>query len=122
MPTGYRAERPRAPISERLFPSAARARWLSEKRLGAWLRAKGYCGRTTPSEPYRRLAGVAPSTRRCGRHRAVTFRWSADKRLPHAERVLARSWAHIIWRCWQDHTPYDPERHGGFQRSLVAQG
>jgi transposase len=27
------------------------------------------------------LAGVAPSTRASGRHRAVTFRWSADKKL-----------------------------------------
>ena len=35
---------------------------------------------------------------------------------PHAERILARTWTHIIWRCWQDHTPYDPTRHGGHQR------
>jgi transposase len=94
------------------------------------------------------LAGVAPSTRASGRHRAVTFRWSADKKLrdalcdfagdswrgnkwaahryrqlradgkshPHAERILARSWVHIIWRCWQDHTAYDPTRHGNHQR------
>jgi transposase len=94
------------------------------------------------------LAGVAPSTRASGRHRAVTFRFSSDNKLhdalcdfagdswggnawaeqryrqlradgkshPHAERILARSWAHIIWRCWQDHTPYDPTRHGGHQR------
>jgi len=94
------------------------------------------------------LAGVAPSTRSSGRHHAVTFRWSSDKKLrealcdfagdtmraspwadqryralrasgkshPHAERILARSWAHIIWRCWQDHTTYDPTRHGGAQR------
>jgi len=94
------------------------------------------------------LAGVAPSTRASGRHRAVTFRFSSDKKLrdalcdfagdswranawaqaryrqlradgkshPHAERILARSWAHIIWRCWQDHTPYDPTRHRGHQR------
>ncbi len=98
------------------------------------------------------LAGVAPSTRASGRHRAVTFRFSSDKKLrdalcdfagdswrgnawaearyrqlraagkthPHAERILARSWTHIIWRCWQDHTPYDPARHGGHQRLLEA--
>ncbi len=94
------------------------------------------------------LAGVAPSTRASGRHRAVTFRFSSDKKLrdalcdfagdswrgnawaeqryrqlradgkshPHAERILARSWAHIIWRCWQDRSPYDPARHGGHRR------
>lgn len=227
-----------SPISLRFlerFPSATRAAWLSEKRLGAWLRANGYSGRKTPAELFARLdraahgitgdegdargavavafvavlktlrrqideletriaelldahpdaaifqslprsgtiraatllgeigdcrarfpdpeslaclAGVAPSTRASGRHHAVTFRWAADKKLrdalcdfagdswranawaearyrqlrangkrhPHAERILARSWAHIIWRCWQDHTPYQPDRHGAFQR------
>jgi transposase len=96
------------------------------------------------------LAGVAPSTRASGRHRAVTFRFSSAKKLrdaltdfagdswranawaeqryrqlradgkthPHAERILARSWAHIIWRCWQDHTPYDPTLHGAHQRLI----
>ena len=229
-----------SPISLRFlerFPSASRAAWLSEKRLAAWLRANGYCGRKPPAELYTRLttgptglhgdesdaraavplayvavlkalrsqidelntrldelldahpdahifrslprcatvraatllaeigdcrarfpdpeslaclAGVAPSTRASGRHRAVTFRFSSDKKLrdalcdfagdswrgnawaedryrqlraakkthPHAERILARSWAHIIWRCWQDHSPYDPTRHGSYQRLL----
>jgi transposase len=229
-----------SPISLRFlerFPSAVHAGWLSDKRLGAWLRANGYCGRKTPAELYSRLtaapagvtghegdargaitlafvtvlktlraqidelntrldelldahpdavifrslprcatiraatllaeigdcrarfpdaeslsclAGVAPSTRASGRHRAVTFRFSSDKKLrdalcdfagdswrgntwaearyrqlrangkthPHAQRILARSWAHIIWRCWQDHTPYDPTRHGNHQRLL----
>lgn len=229
-----------SPISLRFlerFPSTTRAAWLSEKRLGAWLRANGYCGRKTPTELFARLqraahglggdegdargavalafvavlkhlraqideldtriaelldahpdapifqslprsgtiraatllaeigdcrarfpdpeslaclAGVAPSTRASGRHHAVTFRWAADKKLrdalcdfagdswrantwaearyrqlradgkrhPHAERILARSWAHIIWRCWQDRVPYDPARHGAHQHLL----
>ncbi len=96
------------------------------------------------------LAGVAPSTRTSGRHRAVTFRFSSDKKLrdaicdfagdswrgnawaehryrelratgkshPHAERILARSWTNVIWRCWQDRTPYDPSRHRAHQRLL----
>ena len=96
------------------------------------------------------LAGVAPSTRASGRHRAVTFRWAADnklrdavcdfagdswrantwaeqryrqlrasgKRHPHAVRILARSWLTIIWRCWQDRTPYDPAQHGNHQRLI----
>jgi transposase len=227
-----------SPISLRFlerFPSATRAGWLSEKRLGSWLRANGYCGRKTPTELHQRLldapvgllghegdargtvtlayvtilralraeidelntrldelldahpdavifqslprtgtiraatllaeigdcrarfpdaeslaclAGVAPSTRASGRHRAVTFRFSSNKKLrdaltdfagdswrgnawaahryrqlradgkthPHAERILARSRAHIIWRCWQDGVAYDPARHGGYQR------
>jgi transposase len=221
-----------SPISLRFltrFPSTERAHWLSEKRLGAWLRANGYCGRKTPNELYTRLrrapevptsnndergavvtayvnvivslraqitelethikelldahpdapifqslpragtvraatllaeigdcrarfpdpeslaclAGVAPSTRASGKHHTVTFRWACDKKLrdaicdfagdtpranqwadqryrqlradgkrhPHAERILARTWCHIIWRCWQDDTPYDPTKH-----------
>jgi len=31
---------------------------------------------------------------------------------PHAVRVLARAWIRVIWRCWIDHTPYDPAKHG----------
>ena len=38
----------------------------------------------------------------------------------HAVRILARAWLRVIWRCWQDHTPYDPARHGSYQR-LTAQ-
>ena len=30
------------------------------------------------------------------------------RRHPHAERILARSWTHIIWRCWQDRHPLRP--------------
>lgn len=37
---------------------------------------------------------------------------------PHAVRILARAWATIIWRCWQNNTPYNPADHGGLQRIL----
>ena len=177
-----------SPISLRFlerFPSATRAAWLSEKRLSAWMRANGYCGRKTPAELYARLvaapagltgdegdargavtiayvatlktlraqideletrldelldahpdapifrslprcatiraatllaeigdcrdrfpdpircsclAGVAPSTRTSGRHRAVTFRWSSDKKLRYALRDFAGdSWRGNAW-------------------------
>ena len=35
---------------------------------------------------------------------------------PHAVRILARAWLHIIWRCWQDHEPYNPDTHPALQR------
>jgi transposase len=35
---------------------------------------------------------------------------------PHAVRILGRAWIRVIWRCWINHTPYDPSRHG----SLLA--
>jgi transposase len=37
---------------------------------------------------------------------------------PRAIRTLGRAWTRILWRCWQDHTPYDPTRHGNLQRHL----
>ncbi len=37
---------------------------------------------------------------------------------PHAVRILARAWLHVIWRCWQDRVPYDPAKHSALQRVL----
>jgi transposase len=34
-------------------------------------------------------------------------------RHPHAVRILARAWIRVLWRCWTDHSAYDPTRHGG---------
>jgi transposase len=57
--------------------------------------------------------------------------WAADiyqrarnrgARHPHAVRILARAWCRVIWRCWNDHTAYDPALHGGLQQLLTAQG
>ena len=54
--------------------------------------------------------------------------WAADvyrrarargKRHPHAVRILARAWLGVIWRCWQDHSAYDPARHQALQRHLL---
>jgi transposase len=30
---------------------------------------------------------------------------------PHAIRILARAWLRVLWRCWQDHRPYDLTLH-----------
>ena len=40
---------------------------------------------------------------------------------PHAVRILARAWAHVIWRCWQDHAPYNPAAHNSLQAILNQQ-
>lgn len=54
--------------------------------------------------------------------------WAADlyararargKTHPHAVRILARAWIHVIWRCWQDGVAYDPERHHRLQQVLL---
>lgn len=55
--------------------------------------------------------------------------WAADiytraiargKRHPHAVRILARAWIRVIWRCWQDHTAYNPAKHGGHRKLAMA--
>lgn len=33
-------------------------------------------------------------------------------RHPHAARILAQNWTRILWRCWHDHAPYNPDLHG----------
>ena len=41
---------------------------------------------------------------------------------PHATRILGRAWTRILWRCWQDHQPHDPTRHGNLQHLLTTKG
>lgn len=38
---------------------------------------------------------------------------------PHAVRILARAWVHIIWRAWQDNLAYDPLKHRALQTLLT---
>jgi len=45
---------------------------------------------------------------------AAAFYWQQrEKGCPHhtAVRALAYKWHRIIWRCWQDRTPYDDQRY-----------
>ena len=37
---------------------------------------------------------------------------------PHAVRILARAWLHVIWQCWQTNTQYQPHQHRALQRIL----
>lgn len=39
---------------------------------------------------------------------------------PHAVRILARAWLRVLWRCWQDRTPYNPTSHGALIRLAGA--
>lgn len=41
---------------------------------------------------------------------------------PHAIRILARAWLRVIWRTWQDRTPYDPARHTAAHNLLKPAG
>jgi hypothetical protein len=76
-----------------------------------------------------RSGGPGHADWRQGCHTANT--WAADlyRRArdrghdhPHAVRILARAWLHVIWRCWQGRAPYDPANHRALQRVLTAAG
>jgi transposase len=38
---------------------------------------------------------------------------------PHAIRILARAWVHVLWRCWTDHRAYDITKHAAAQAYLA---
>ncbi len=42
----------------------------------------------------------------------------ADHR--HAVRILARAWIRVLWRCWQNHTLYEPTQHRAARPFLTA--
>ena len=55
--------------------------------------------------------------------------WAADRYAgararghdhPRAIRTLGRAWCRVLWRCWQDHAPYDPTRHRGLQDHIAV--
>jgi transposase len=39
---------------------------------------------------------------------------------PRALRTVGRAWCRVVWRCWQDRTPYDPARHRGLQQHCTV--
>jgi transposase len=41
---------------------------------------------------------------------------------PHAIRTLGRAWIRVLWRCRRDEVPYDPARHGNFNRLQTVGG
>jgi transposase len=39
---------------------------------------------------------------------------------PRALRTVGRAWCRVVWRCWQDRTPYDPARHRALQQHCAV--
>ena len=60
------------------------------------------------------LVDWAQDTPRANAWARDTYDRSRDRgcRHPHAARILAQDWTRILWRCWHDHTPYNPDLHG----------
>jgi transposase len=82
----------------------ARFRWACNKRLR------------------NALGTLAHNTRRwnpwaADRYAAARARGHNHRR---ALRTLGRAWSRILWRCWQTHTPYDPDRHTGLQQHITV--
>jgi transposase len=102
----------------------SRSRFPDPQSLAA---AAGVAPSTRQSGSYRHVT----YRRACNPHlRAALLDWAQDTpranpwahdtytrarergcRHPHAARILAQAWTRILWRCWQDHTPYQPDQH-----------
>jgi transposase len=39
---------------------------------------------------------------------------------PRAIRTLGRAWCRVLWRCWQNSIPYDPDRHRALQQHCTV--
>jgi transposase len=67
------------------------------------------------------LATLAHNTRRWNPWAAARYTAARGRGHNHrrALRTLGRAWSRIIWRCWHDRTPYDPQRHTGLQRHMA---
>ncbi|UJW33409.1 IS110 family transposase [Saccharothrix sp. AJ9571] len=76
-------------------------RWACNKRLRQAITT--FAGNSRFASPW--AAGIYNRARASGKDH------------PHATRILARAWIRVMWRCWQNGTPYDPTLHGGAQQT-----
>jgi transposase len=83
---------------------AACFRWACNKRLRS-----AFC---TLSETTRHLHPWAADQYQAARARGHDHQ--------RAIRTLGRAWCRIVWRCWQDRTPYDPARHRALQEDCTV--
>jgi transposase len=65
----------------------------------------------------RALTTFADNSRHASQWAARVYQHARARgcRHPHAIRILARAWARILWRCWQDRALYDVARHRAAQ-------
>ena len=82
----------------------ARFRWACNKRLR------------------NALGTLAFNTRRWNPWAADLYAQARARGHSHrrALRTLGRALCRILWRCWQDRTPYDPARHTGLQQHITV--
>jgi transposase len=70
----------------------------------------------------RALTTFADNSRHASRWAALVYQRARGRgcRHPHAIRILARAWARVLWRCWQDRALYDVARHRAAQAVAAA--
>ncbi|PYN22637.1 MAG: IS110 family transposase [Candidatus Rokuibacteriota bacterium] len=70
----------------------------------------------------RAVTTFADNSRHASRWAALVYQRARARgcRHQHAIRILARAWARILWRCWQDRTPYHVGRHRAAQALAAA--
>jgi transposase len=110
-------QRARYPTSEALAGDAGQAAVAIEsgkKKVASFRRACDHRLRDA-------FCTLADSTRH---HNPWAHRLYADARArghdhQRAIRTVGRAWTRVLWRCWQDHTPYDPTRHNALQQQLL---
>src|SRR3989441_5349549 len=70
----------------------------------------------------RAVTTFADNSRHASRWAALVYQRARTRgcRHQHAIRILARAWARILWRCWQDRAPYDVARHRAAQALAAA--
>jgi transposase len=70
------------------------------------------------------FAVLADSTRHWHPWARQRYRTAIDRGQdhPHACRTLGRAWTLVLWRCWQDRTPYDPTKHRALTHQLTKGG
>jgi transposase len=70
----------------------------------------------------RALTTFADNSRHASQWAALVYQRARARgcRHQHAIRILARAWARILWRCWQDGVPYDVRRHRAAQALAAA--
>jgi transposase len=64
------------------------------------------------------LSTLAHNTRRWNHWAAARYAAARGRGHNHrrALRTVGRAWSRIIWRCWRDRSPYNPQRHTGLQQ------
>lgn len=70
----------------------------------------------------RALTTFADNSRHASPWAALVYQRARARgcRHPHAIRILARAWARVLWRCWQDRALYDVTHHRAAQAVVAA--